>query len=304
MLKYIYVFIALSTVFLHSCDEDSFSQVVTIDIPEHEPRPVVKLQTHFNDERPLDVLISNSKGILDPDSITKVPTDAEVKLYKNDELLTDFVYFANGHKYVTGAGGAEEYITDLAGDVYRLEAKIPGYETVNVEQIMPAKPKLLSASYEVEGTIDEDGYRVDELIVEVEDVAPGETNYYGLVLNYVYYDIQGGDTISVSRSYISLNSTDLIVHHGSRYDLIFTDDAFDGTDYRLRTYTYNSIGDNENIEVELYHLTKDAYLFERSLEQYWDADGNPFAEPVTVHSNVAGGYGIFSIANSLRHKIE
>jgi hypothetical protein len=45
-------------------------------------------------------------------------------------------------------------------------------------------------------------------------------------------------------------------------------------------------------------LSKEFFLFSRSLEQQDLVQDNPFAEPVPVYSNVAGGLGIFGSAAS------
>ena len=58
------------------------------------------------------------------------------------------------------------------------------------------------------------------------------------------------------------------------------------------------------VNLVLYTGSKDLYLYEttRSLNQ--DAQGNPFAEPVLVHSNMEGGYGVFTLHNSTVYRYE
>jgi hypothetical protein len=47
--------------------------------------------------------------------------------------------------------------------------------------------------------------------------------------------------------------------------------------------------------VHLVHISREKYVYLRSLYQYQNADGNPFAEPVTVQGNFEGGVGLFSL---------
>lgn len=295
IIKYILPILILSSLCFTSCDEDSFSQVVTIDVPEHDPLPVLNLQVDAGQRRSISALVTNSKGILDPESTYDIPEDAEVTLYRNGTIFGAMAYQSQTLRYEFNH---DDPFPGQAGDTYVLEAKIPGFDLVAVPQTMPVQPIISNATYEVEGTIDPEGYRVDELIVDIQDAQAGITNYYGLLLKQVYVDIDGnGDTVSISRNNIGLDSNDPLVSYASRYGLIFTDEGFSGGEYQLRCYTYYSLNEGHTLEVELYQLSKDAFLYDRSLEQYYNAIDNPFAEPVTVHSNVPGGFGVFTVAN-------
>lgn len=295
--------IASGALFFDSCDENSFSQVVTIDVPEHDPRPVLNLQVDAGQEDVLNALVTNSKGILDPDSTYQIPSDAEVTLYRNGNVFARLEYSEMDLRYLATLNGP---FPNQPGDTYLLEAKWPAFELVQVSQEMPVIPKIKNATYELEGTIDPNGYRVDELIVDVLDQEPNKTNYYGLDLFQLYYNIDPstGDTLDVFRSRISIDTNDPLLSYGSRYDLIFNDDSFSGGEYQVRCFTYYSIGENSDLEVHLYQLSEDAFLYARSYEQYLNAIDNPFAEPVTVHSNVPDGYGIFSLTNKDIYRIE
>ena len=49
--------------------------------------------------------------------------------------------------------------------------------------------------------------------------------------------------------------------------------------------------------VELNNITADQYKYRKSYRAYRDSDGNPFAEPVLVYTNIKHGYGLFSTYN-------
>lgn len=295
--------IAILALFLESCDENSFSQVVTIDVPEHDPRPVLNLEIEAGQESTLVAVVTNSKGILDPESTYQIPTDAEVVLYRNGEVYADFEFSEFDQRYFAVLTGP---FSNQPGDTYLLEAKWPAFELVQVSQEMPVIPKIKNATYESQGTIDPSGFRVDELIVDIIDQEPDRTNYYGLDLFQVYYNIDPftGDTINSFRNKIGIDTNDPLLSYGARYSLIFNDDSFSGGEYQVRCYTYYSIGEDSELEVHLYQLSEDAFLYARSYEQYQNAIGNPFAEPVTVHSNIPNGYGIFSLVNKDVYRIE
>jgi Domain of unknown function (DUF4249) len=46
--------------------------------------------------------------------------------------------------------------------------------------------------------------------------------------------------------------------------------------------------------MELRAITPEYYRYYKSQELYADAQGNPFAEPITVYTNIREGYGIFA----------
>lgn len=301
-LKYIFLLSAFAVLTFSSCDEGSFSQVVTIEIPEHDPLPVVLLQVEAGQDRPLSALVSNSKSILDPESTYKIPEDADLKLYRNGNLYADLDYLDDVLRYQYFSS---ESFPTTAGETWRLEASIPEFNAVSIEQVMPAKAIITDATYEEEGTIDSEGFRVDELIVDVEDPEPGKINYYGLALRQIYVTIDtNGDTTQVSSGSVYLDSNDPLLSYSDRYGLLFTDEGFANNEYQLRTYTYYSLDEDVVLEVVVYQLTEDAWLYARSLEQYQNSIDNPFAEPVTVHSNVEGGFGVFTLVNKTSFFIE
>ena len=69
-----------------------------------------------------------------------------------------------------------------------------------------------------------------------------------------------------------------------------------GKKYKWRFTSY-SFGDPGavNLVVWLRSISKDEYLFLKSVDLYQNNEDNPFAEPVIIHSNIASGDGIFSL---------
>ena len=295
MKYYPFLFLLIASLAFTACDEDSFSQIVDIELPEHESKPVLNMQVIAGD-RTLETLVSLSKGILDTGNF-ELPKPVLVEFFKNGSPIGDFDFYHDILKYE--AYLQDDHIDSTAGNVYRLEATVPHYEKVYAEQVMPIAPLITGASFELEGTISPDGDRVDELIVELDDRQPGILNYYGILAYSAGVDVDpvSGDTISRSRTRIYLESVDPLLGSGSRYDFIFSDESFDGGDYQARMYTYSGVSEDRDVEVEVYSLTRDGFLYYRSLQQYYDAVDNPFAEPVTVHNNIEGGYGIFTLTN-------
>lgn len=305
MIKYTFFILAFSLFFFQSCNEDSFSQVVVIDIPEHAAKPTINFAVEANHPKQLSAFISNSKGVLDPQADYKTPSDAIVNFFRNGDLLTQLKYDEESSYY---KDTDNVIIRDTAGDVYLLEAKLEGFDMVSATQIMPAKPIITNATFELNGTIDSDGQRADETVVDIIDPDPNETNYFSITLyaTEYYIDPNGGTIEQNQNLYLSSNDPLLTPGGSARgdYSLLFTDKSFPGGSFQIRASTYSYLQEEPEITVEILTLTKDTYLYLSSLEQYYNADGNPFAEPVTVHNNIEGGYGFFTLTNSTILKIQ
>lgn len=303
MVRYTSFFLVLlCTLVLQNCEEDAFSQVTIIELPEHESKPVANLSIR-PDARSLFATISNSKGLLVADSAYQVPTDASVVVFRNNTEFTTFRYQDSAPFYVTYL---PEPFAPTVGEEYHLEVNIPGFETVSSTQIVPPQPNITDGTYEIDGAIDFGGFRTDEVVVDIEDVAPDEINYYRLNLFEVTYRTDpAGDTTGFTRIGLYVDTTDpllRIVSDGK--GLLFTDEQFSSGSYQVRCLAYGSGEEEVAYEASLQQLTLDHYLYIRSRSQYNEAIDNPFAEPVTVHSNIVGGYGNFSVWNSVDYVLE
>jgi hypothetical protein len=56
-------------------------------------------------------------------------------------------------------------------------------------------------------------------------------------------------------------------------------------------------------DIVLSSVSRNAYQFENSLAAYNANNGNPFAEPTVLYSNVYKGYGLFATANKVTKRI-
>lgn len=292
MKKLLYIALMLSLYcFNTACDEDSFTQVVEVEIPDHES--AIAVNALFSDmDTSLQMLVSNSLGILDPATHSTMK-EATVKLYEGNALIREFQFNENNYRFEA------PMIQPSQGSVYRIEVDAPNYKSVFAEQEMPVVVEILDVEVTKDGGISGDGDRVDEILLKWRD--PGnQENYYAIqgFIEQGFYDPQTSDTIYF-RNKFYMESLDQVIQFGDRYDILVKDAAFDGREYTLRLFTYNNLPigqEGARIVIQLVSLTEDAYLFDRSLNQYYNAIDNPFAEPVVVHNNVDGGYGIFGLA--------
>ncbi len=295
MQRTIFSFFCSATIALlfASCSGDKFSQVVEIDLPEHTP--MLSISAEFSDmDTTLTAFVYQTYATNVELDSTNV-ADATVKLFKDGTLVREFDLWEFSFvkdSYVADGNG----LFSADGSTYRLEVSAPGFATVFAEQKMPKKVEIQEATIKPQSVPDPDGSRLDELVVAFDDPA-GEENYYALIAfqKECYFD--GTDTFCFDNN-TYLDSFDPLLEYGPNNSLIISDKTFDGKRVTLRATSYNSLqptGLNEKLVVQLVHLTREKYYFLRSLSQFQDADGNPFAEPVTVQGNIEGGVGIFSL---------
>ncbi|MDB5256996.1 MAG: hypothetical protein JWM14_1691 [Chitinophagaceae bacterium] len=77
-----------------------------------------------------------------------------------------------------------------------------------------------------------------------------------------------------------------------KHDFILNDEVFDTEDVAISGgYSFN---DGQPVVVRLFHLTKEHYDFLISVKNSQNANGNPFAQPASIKSNISGIIGIFT----------
>lgn len=80
-----------------------------------------------------------------------------------------------------------------------------------------------------------------------------------------------------------------------KQDFLLNDELFDTEDVELAGgYSFN---DGQTVVVRLYHLTQEHYDFLVSVKNSQNANGNPFAQPASIKSNIPGIIGIFTGLN-------
>ncbi|MFZ2901115.1 MAG: DUF4249 domain-containing protein [Saprospiraceae bacterium] len=264
---------------------DFFNQIVDIDIPEHEP--VLAVSGHFRaQDSTLTVYVSRSVGILDPVAFDTIAIEgASVTVLRDGQpwqTLPD-----------KGAGYYRLNLDGPLGDspsTYSLRVSAPGYSDATAEQTMPSKVDITSTAYQPEGGVNPDGLKTNTLTVEFQDPA-GEDNYYLLEAFVTIPDTFGGFEYNLCLA------TEDVLAESYNCGLLFRDGPIDGKSYALKTYFLDNVHEisGATVTVRLFSISRDRYLFLRTLDLYYNAQDNPFAEPVVVHDNIEDGVGIFTV---------
>lgn len=261
---------------------------VNIDLP-YEGNKLVVNCLFFQDSIFAARVTSSSeiKYILD----YTIPNSSQVTLYEDGIYKENMeVKTINFKTYFVSKTLAKN------GKTYTLKASAPGFEPIEGVDITPDAPVFSAYNY----VSNKNGINSNSKInITIKDI-PGANDYYLLRLYAADTNkstIGTRYTISAySQYYFQLdqvtNSSALSLF-GDNFDniAIFSDEIFNGKEITLQA-TVSDYSDKDYIAIELVHLTKDSYRYIKSVNDQSNIDGNPFAEPVTIYSNIKNGYGI------------
>jgi hypothetical protein len=300
-----------------SCGEAFFKSYVEIDIKQSKSKLVVTAYWLAGSDS-IAVFVSKSRNLYDNsdyslrDTIrdsTRIDTiigildtvqNSKVEVYKNDQLLGVLPYSKNGFHYAIG----RFKIDTMAGVRYKIKVTAPDFEPVEAEQIVQNKPKVTTSFYIKDAAILQDPNnpfvipkKGDDFSFDILD-DPNDENYYTIDrLPFISWR-------SSKRKFGEPTFTAYSIDPLSEYAYL-QDKTFSGGTHRWRFYAYDFFDSriasslpmfNDTIIYTLRTVNRDMYLFQKSRNVLYEAKQNKFfAEPVILHSNIKGGYGIFSI---------
>lgn len=284
----------LMIMLLASCEDLFDGTVLEVELPPHDSK--LAPYAFFRDtDSVLTVMVGKSVGVLDsinPDIVY----GATVELYKNGVLAYNFTFADSVRGYQVAL---TEPFDPVVGDEYELRVSAEGFETTSGVQKVPEKVEIIDATWNVDGGVDEFGDPVDIFELTFQDPG-GVRNFYEV---NGYSDIKYNDpfdsTITYEyRSTFYFESNDPNFSNGT-----ISDANFNGQEYTLRLQSYASFftGDPNYVytgRISLSSATPEYANYINSLNNYWNADGNPFAEPVLLYSNMSQGLGAFGIFNT------
>lgn len=293
------ILISFTLIFSRSCE-------TTEKIDDFPLRPSqLVLNCLFTADSTWDIQVSYSLSVLDNAPLEMIE-DAEIELFMNGELVD----------HLTTPGDDGYYHSDTMlpkeGETYSVKVTAPGYEEeVFARDYLPAMVPLKSLSstlidssfhtwndYYTDLPV-ETGHIEGFIDLTIQD-PPGVSNFYNLQVYMVERRLQDREDSTswyFRRKPVNYSVTDATTEVTSmRGGALLSDQFFDGMEHKLKI-RYDEWDDKPVIDtfyVELISLTEAGYLYRRSIEDYQEAQGDPFSEPVLVYSNIENGFGIFA----------
>jgi hypothetical protein len=296
--KYI---IMLSLLSLIACE-------VVVDVEVPEPPELLVVNCLFDSNGKWKANISKNKYILDND-VYVFFNDAIIMIIRPDEsrFVMDGPFFPDDNQigfYYTFADN-EPVVYDQP---YIIQVEKEGFPNAFSTSIIPSPAKIEAykmdtSSYSYYG---QDNAPISQHLFERElsvtfTDAPG-VNYYALRLKiervYEYYNdnIQAAD-IDTVLYYAGLETDDPIVEEfmSNSGELLFSDKTFPNQTYNFKAKYHAYMLENAiSLTIELHTVTEAYYLYRFTQRQQDWIDGDPFAEPAQVQTNIENGYGIFA----------
>lgn len=295
------------------CD---FQRTVDLQAPTHEPKLVVNGE--IVPGTPWRIDVSRSVGAFEPGTpsdSTFAVSDATVTVFEEGErqgrLLLDSL-----DQY-----SAQQFPPE-PGRQYTVQVEAPDLGTVTATDRVPRVPPLSLTTEPVEAG---DDYYDRALVLTIDDPS-GTDNYYHIRVQKNGYrrDSTSIDTVGLTdvsfqtRDRSIIDEMGRLVEEANAYrgrEATFRDVLFGGTEHAIRLqvpegnlYLPNQEegDDYPRLKYFLYvsALSEDAYRFDHTRRLFRRTEDNPFAEPVDVHSNVTGGYGIVAARHTDTLKAE
>lgn len=286
-------FALFAFIFLLACET-----VVDLDIPFDRPKVTVS-SSLVASESP-EVRLTFSKHILDNNYNYAPIANATVRMIHNGNTYI-LEFDPEIGKYGNDA------ITIEAASLYQLIVEVPGYDAITVTETVPVSVPI--QSFEINGIVELE-WNTREDISLVFDDPIGENFYeiYAFNIQKYRYTNQSGEIVEyVNRQPIYLTAKNPVYQQEyGGFTILFNDRLFDGNTFEMEmfasgspfTYDPGSGGVDLDVEVESYVVLKSVsrsyYLYQTTFNlQNWN-DGDPFAQPVQVFTNIPNGLGIYS----------
>jgi hypothetical protein len=321
MYKYnFHLLFVLLTLLLMSCEE-------IIEFKGESIQPKIVMYAILDPENNVSISLAKSYPVFEWNYIPKQIPNAQVRLYRDDihietlmyqsaEELSEFNMFPNQFSVY-----ASQSVKPLPGSTYRIEVDVPGFSTVTGEVVFPTfVPILKIDTMRVINSVSSDSimarYYNNQYLqtrITIKD-PPGEENYYRIRVLRKDGFYNGPKSEPYSNEYPVLVTPfshspvqfDPIMQPVQENELfgvvipnffnIFSDELIAGKDYVLNLKIFESTRLPAYHEFYIYHIelhsiSKDNYLYLRSLSAHQETEGEFISEPVIVYSNIQNGLG-------------
>ena len=289
----IFLLLFSAALFLSSCDNLVNGVVRDIDLPPHESQLAASLFLDSRDSN-ISAIVSSSKGIYDT---------GQSKTIYNAECVLNFGATTYNWSTMDQYERYPELLPDRFGaptDSLIFTVNHPDFTSVSATQVFPSAPQVsLELNYGATQLNDEIS---DELIITLKDI-PGVNQHYIISIDVHFRTtLSGQDTSEYYNLYWETeypNGTRLWSQE-SAYLL-----SEDGLDRDIKFSAATGINPIDFAMLHEYRgkvsaLSEEMYLFYKSYAAYENANGNPFAEPVVLYSNMSNNMGCFGVSTTRR----
>lgn len=238
----------------------SSEKVIEVDLPPYESQMVV--ECYLQPGKPLALTLFESVSYFSPPSLPFIE-GALVEITIDGQADT----LDNGVLRDLETGKLATYFSTNGVLPYSPGSNVELYIRDSLGREMRGQTTLM------------DSVDLDPILVDFDD--SGEAR-----LTFSWPDVVG------ERSFYLLTLNRDSLTGKLAFDIALDDRIGDGEDFLLSTFYFLDPGDS--VVATLYHIDESYWSYLNSVEDAQSSNGNPFAQPATILSNVEGGIGIFS----------
>lgn len=323
-MKYNRIIISLFTVFVTLFLTESCTREIEFKDSLMEPKLVINGICALDSAVSLEISLSKAThGNLQEFSLID---DADVFLFV-DGVKTEKLY------HIENISGFYEGKTNIELDrKYAIEVEHSKFGKASADETaISNKVQILSTTIRIDSTNTDASARIPRIMSSIKFKDPAnEENFYRLIVScrvgkcLSHFDDTGNNTHVQVIDYYTLNerveSNDPVLMQSKTNDnmvfdesnsnyTLFSDQLFNGKEYELDFFLPNSMpykliqadtlkGGFYWIYVELQSLSKDVYLYIKSIDGADNITNGLFTEPYQVYSNIKNGIGIWGTYSS------
>lgn len=277
-MRYLILFISTLAFFV-SCEKE-------IKLKEDEIEPRIVMNGLLTAGDTIRVQLSESRNVLYDQELPVITTGVVELFSSSGTSLGTFTHEANGVYAMHG-------VIPAAGNSYRIDASFGTFKAVSASTDVPSTTNIASIDTAKQGDI---------MKYEIKFNDNGaETNYYAVTLKSISVIIDDftGDTIMWEDTYYE--TAEIFTQNGYAdvnglkwgQIFLFSDASFNGQQCSFSAeQAISSDADTLLSVITVHSISESYYKYKVSLEKYQQTEGDPFAQPVQVFSNVENGFGV------------
>jgi Domain of unknown function (DUF4249) len=281
------------TLALSSCE-----LIVEVDIPDEPPHIVLNgLQ---RSDSTWYVSLYQNRSVLTNLQQPWVPVNsATVRITGDDGTSIDLQQ--NGYGFYSSE---TEY--PIPGRHYKIQVSASGFDAVESEMRMPCVVPIVNIEWDstnVPTGTQPNKYYLFTMPFKIRfQDPPTEKNFYTVYLHIygeaIWYDQFTGEQMKqnfLNTRAVRIRNTS-ITENDDEFVSIWSDETFNGEVFEAFMDTQFNVQPNQTIhriEVSLFNVSQEQFNYLETMRFADEVEGDPFAQPVQVYSNVIDGFGVF-----------
>lgn len=283
------IFYSFFTIIVMACETE---QNIKVGL---DPSKIV-LNSIISNDSVWSVSLTKTANVTDGFPLFEPVENAEISIYDSNNMLTETITHS-------GSTTSDLYLgttKPLVGVSYELRAVLEDGSIIRAKATVPQNVPI--QSYKIDSTRYKSNGEEVQMKISIND-PPGIANYYLIkIIRHAYYT-SGIDTIHFIED-VGYQIFDPALNKLSQSAV--NDNLFDGEphdfDFKMNRFGYQAT--TEKVQVQLLNISNEYYQYLSTFDLEKSTEGDPFAQPTFIFSNIENGTGILGAYNASTIDIE